>query len=79
MTDAPTAATVRRLAAEAVQHVDQWGHRGLTDLSVDQIEALVIVAAVALPVIDIDTPDLAATDLDGRCAPETAINGGRHG
>ena len=50
--DAPSAATVRRLAAEAVRHVDQWGHRGITDLSVEQIEALVIVAAFALPVVE---------------------------
>jgi len=53
MSDAPSAATVHRLAAEAVRHVDQWGHRGITDLSVEQIEALVIVVAVALPVIGV--------------------------
>lgn len=51
--DAPSAATVRQRAAEAVRHVDQWGRRGITDLSVEQIEALVIVAAFALPVIGV--------------------------
>lgn len=53
MSDAPSAETIRQRAAEAVRHVDQWGHRGITDLSVEQIEALVIVAAVALPVIGV--------------------------
>lgn len=53
MSDAPTAATIRQRAAEAVRHVDQWGHRGITDLSVEQIEALVIVTAFALPVIGV--------------------------
>lgn len=47
MSDAPTAATVRRLAAEAVRHVDQWGRRGITDLSVEQIEALDFLAEAA--------------------------------
>lgn len=79
MSDAPTAATIRRRAAEAVRHVDQWGHRGLTDLSVDQIEALVIVAAFALPIIGVDVPDLEATNLDGGSAPETESKGERHG
>lgn len=51
--DAPSAATVRQRAAEAVHHVDQWGHRGITDLSVEQIEALVIVAVFALPMIGV--------------------------
>lgn len=53
MSDAPSAAAVRQRAAEAVCHVDQWGHRGITDLSVEQIEALVIVAAFALQMIGV--------------------------
>lgn len=53
MSDAPSAATVRQRAAEAVRHVDQWGRRGITDLSVEQIEARVIVTAFALPVIGV--------------------------
>lgn len=53
MSDVQSAATIRQRAAEAVRHVDQWGHRGITDLSVEQIEALVIVAAFALPVIGV--------------------------
>lgn len=51
--DAPSAATVIKRAVEAVSHVDQWGRRGITDLSVEQIEALVIIAAFALPVIGV--------------------------
>lgn len=51
MNDAPPAVTVRQRAADAVIHVDQWGHRGITDLSVEQIEALVIVAAQALGMV----------------------------
>lgn len=53
MSDAPSAATIIKRAVEAVRHVDQWGHRGITDLSVEQIDSLVIVAAFALQVIGV--------------------------
>lgn len=43
----PDAATVLARAEAAVARIDTWGKRGLTDVSIEQIEAMAIVIAAS--------------------------------
>ena len=43
----PDAATAVERAAAAVARIDTWGKRGLTDVSIQQIEAMAMVIAAS--------------------------------